>query len=329
MSQGADTADQMVQEGIQVTESAVKLAALGVKNLAVLVLQLLKDNKKLNGKTELNSLLQTDKPLTTFTVNRAGMPQFQERAGTNAVPFSTINHARQRNQCEIIVKADDAAMVRRIFESIQQPAQVSAQSQNGKANQNWFQQAAERLTDPARRAEGKTGPLEGLGAETLAALVYKLAAENRQHMEASPLSRIMDDSMGVQFVEVPAFCKRDVLENAEILDIPIHMQASQTDGKMTMMARSEDAGLVNRLFENMGMDKPMVEGKVAPAQQRPAEKEQPAKAEPDKGAGEKGGRSSVKVAFGKAKADAAAAGKSPMVAAHKAVAAKPAKSAAR
>lgn len=40
MSIGADAADQMVREGIQITESAVRLAALGAKNLAALLIAL-------------------------------------------------------------------------------------------------------------------------------------------------------------------------------------------------------------------------------------------------------------------------------------------------
>ena len=40
MSIGSETAEQMTREAIQISEAAVKLAALGAKNLAALCLAL-------------------------------------------------------------------------------------------------------------------------------------------------------------------------------------------------------------------------------------------------------------------------------------------------
>ena len=51
MSTSGETADLMVRESIQITESAVKMAALGAKNLAALLLALANDNQKIAGKT--------------------------------------------------------------------------------------------------------------------------------------------------------------------------------------------------------------------------------------------------------------------------------------
>ena len=52
MSTNGETADLMVREGIQITESALKLAGLGAKNLAALLIALANDNQKLAGKTQ-------------------------------------------------------------------------------------------------------------------------------------------------------------------------------------------------------------------------------------------------------------------------------------
>ena len=332
MSEGAEVADQVVQEGIQVTESAAKLAGLGVKNLAIILLQLLQDNKKLKGKTGLNSLLQTNKPLVTFTMEKSALPEFKEKAEDYGVLFSSVHKSGKDGRCDIMVKADDASIVHRIFETMQQPAVPTRESGEGRATQNLFHQAVERLTDPARRLEGKTGPLEGLGAETLAALVYQLAAENRQYVEASPLSRIFEADKGLQFTEGPDYCRQAVLEKAEVLDIPLHIQSSQTPGKVTLMAKSEDVALVNRLFENMGLEKPMQEAGAQRAQPAAAEKAQPAVVALSKGEPpipDKDGRASARIEFSKAQAQAKS-GKSPVATAHKAAQkAKPAKAAAR
>ena len=58
MSTNGETADLMVREGIQITESALKLAGLGAKNLAALLIALANDNQKLAGKTNLKRLIQ-------------------------------------------------------------------------------------------------------------------------------------------------------------------------------------------------------------------------------------------------------------------------------
>ena len=46
MSTNGETADMVVRESIQITESAVKLAGLGAKNLAALLMAVAKDEPK-------------------------------------------------------------------------------------------------------------------------------------------------------------------------------------------------------------------------------------------------------------------------------------------
>ena len=66
MSTNGETADLMVREGIQITESALKLAGLGAKNLAALLIALANDNQKLAGKTNLKRLIHDGEELTIF-----------------------------------------------------------------------------------------------------------------------------------------------------------------------------------------------------------------------------------------------------------------------
>lgn len=70
MSTSGETADLMVKEGIQITESAVKLAGLGAKNLAALLIALANDNQKLAGKTNLKRLIHDGEELTIFPSRR-------------------------------------------------------------------------------------------------------------------------------------------------------------------------------------------------------------------------------------------------------------------
>ena len=53
MNTSGEVADLMVKECIQITESAVKLTALGAKNLAAIVMALVKDDGKTEGVAKL------------------------------------------------------------------------------------------------------------------------------------------------------------------------------------------------------------------------------------------------------------------------------------
>lgn len=80
MSTNGETADLMVREGIQITESALKLAGLGAKNLAALLIALANDNQKLAGKTNLKRLIHDGEELTIFSVEQEDLKGFQMEA---------------------------------------------------------------------------------------------------------------------------------------------------------------------------------------------------------------------------------------------------------
>ena len=49
MNTSGEVADLMVKEGLMITEEVVKLTGLGAKNLAAIVIALLKEDNKLQG----------------------------------------------------------------------------------------------------------------------------------------------------------------------------------------------------------------------------------------------------------------------------------------
>ena len=87
MSTNGETADLMVREGIQITESALKLAGLGAKNLAALLIALANDNQKLAGKTNLKRLIHDGEELTIFSVKQEDLKGFQMEAKRYGVLF--------------------------------------------------------------------------------------------------------------------------------------------------------------------------------------------------------------------------------------------------
>ena len=125
MSTNGETADLMVREGIQITESALKLAGLGAKNLAALLIALANDNQKLAGKTNLKRLIHDGEELTIFSVKQEDLKGFQMEAKRYGVLFyPIINKVEKTGTVEIMAKARDAKQINRIFERMGYPAPV-------------------------------------------------------------------------------------------------------------------------------------------------------------------------------------------------------------
>lgn len=117
MSEASAAADQLTREGIQFTEMTAKLAGLGAKNLAALVMALMKDNEKLAGKTSLRRLLQDGKELKVVPLPKDKIAAFTREAKRYGVLFSIIND-KESNEVDLLVRAEDAAKINRIFERI-------------------------------------------------------------------------------------------------------------------------------------------------------------------------------------------------------------------
>ena len=125
MSTSGETADLMVREGIQITESAVKLAGLGAKNLAALLIALANDNQKLSGKTNLKRLIHDGEELAIFSVNQEDLKGFHmESKRYGVLYYPIINKVENTGTVEIMAKAKDARQINRIFERMGYPAPV-------------------------------------------------------------------------------------------------------------------------------------------------------------------------------------------------------------
>ena len=283
MSLEGDTADKLVHEGIEITEHAIKLAGLGAKNLAALLLALLKDNQKLKGKTNMNRLLRSDKPLSTFTIKRGDLAEFAKRAKHEGVLFAAARNIHSKKDLvDVFVWDERAAWMNRMMEDMGYAAplkdvsgkNVPARAQHeGKSNGRGYgllQQAMERMNNPMKKMEGKGGALENLPAEVLAAAVLKVAAENREFREAGPLAQLFTAEKGLQQSEISAGMVSTLQKQADTLGIPVYFAEGSIPDKVVMVARTEDAAVINRLCENMGEKSPMqLQPEVAaPAQEQ-------------------------------------------------------------
>ena len=125
MSTSGETADLMVREGIQITESAVKLAGLGAKNLAALLIALANDNSKPAGKTNLKRLIHNGEELTIFSVKQEDLKVFHMESKRYGVLYYPIrNKVENTGTVEIMAKAKDARQINRVLERMGYPAPV-------------------------------------------------------------------------------------------------------------------------------------------------------------------------------------------------------------
>lgn len=117
MSTSGETADLMVREGIQITESALKLAGLGAKNLAALLIALANDNQKISGKTTLKRLIQDREELTIFSIKEKDLAAFKkESAQYGVLYYPIVNRTENTGTVEIMAKAKDARQINHILE---------------------------------------------------------------------------------------------------------------------------------------------------------------------------------------------------------------------
>ena len=117
MNTSGEVADLMVKEGIQITESATKLAALGAKNLAAIIIAMMQDEKRLRGKTNLTQLLKSDKPLCILQIKEADIHKFNSEAKKYGVLFTAVtDKTNNTGLCDIIAKQEDVTKLNYIME---------------------------------------------------------------------------------------------------------------------------------------------------------------------------------------------------------------------
>ena len=150
MSTSGETADLMVREGIQITESAVKLAGLGAKNLAALLIALANDNQKLAGKTNLKRLIDGEE-LAVFSVKREDLKGFHmESKRYGVLYYPIINKVEHTGTVEIMAKARDAKQINRIFERMGYPAPVPEQAAKKEKSRVPFENSSKERGTGAR-----------------------------------------------------------------------------------------------------------------------------------------------------------------------------------
>ena len=122
MNTGGDAAERLVRDSLMLTEEAVKLAGLGAKNLAALLVALAKEEEKTHGPTHLTRLLRSGEELKLLPIKSEDLRQFRQLAKEYGVLFCPIKNKSMDNGLnDILFPASAAASVNRVLEHMGYP----------------------------------------------------------------------------------------------------------------------------------------------------------------------------------------------------------------
>lgn len=122
MNMGGDAAERLVRDSLMITEEAVKLAGLGAKNLAAILVALAKEEEKTHGPTHLTRLLRSGEELKLLPIKSEDLRQFRQLAKEYGILFCPIkNKSLDNGLNDILFPASAAASVNRVLEHMGYP----------------------------------------------------------------------------------------------------------------------------------------------------------------------------------------------------------------
>lgn len=113
----SDSAEEFVKLYLDGVEHCIKIAGVGAKNIAIMLLAMSKEAKQTKGKTRLTNMLKTGKPLTIFTIKAEDLKKFSQEAKRYGVLYCALANKKNSKidgMVDIMVKEEDAARLNRI-----------------------------------------------------------------------------------------------------------------------------------------------------------------------------------------------------------------------
>lgn len=117
MNTSADAAEQVMRMTLNGVEVAAKITGLGAKHLAMMIYAIANDQKRTKGKARLTTMLKSEKPLKVFAVRDDQLALFCKEAKKYGVLYCVLKDRDATDGLtDIMVKAEDAPKINRIFE---------------------------------------------------------------------------------------------------------------------------------------------------------------------------------------------------------------------
>lgn len=160
MNASSDAAEQIVRISLNGMEVAAKITGKAAVEVANMLYAVMKDQKKTKGKTRLENLISTGKPLSVFCLKSEDFTCFQKEAKRYGVLYYAVRNQRSDtdNVVDIMVKLEDASRMNRIIERFgltdtSQSAQVKTDIVRTRANKQKNEKEIIRPTKSAKTLE--------------------------------------------------------------------------------------------------------------------------------------------------------------------------------
>lgn len=119
MNNGGDAAEQIVRLSLEGFEVAAKLSGSAAKNIALLLVTVLKQEQKTKGKARLTNMIRSGKELKVFSIPNKDLKKFTEQAKRYGVLYCVLRDKNTKGDnvpVDIIARAEDASKIQRIVE---------------------------------------------------------------------------------------------------------------------------------------------------------------------------------------------------------------------
>ena len=175
MNTSGDAAEQIVRISLEGFEVTAKIAGSGAKDLAALLVAIMRDKHKTAGKTSLANMLKSGKELKVFSVRKEEFKKFVEEAKRYGVLYSALVNKRDKSSdgvIDIMVRAEDAAKINRIVErfdlssydeatirsEIQKTKEMKSKDKGEKNKSQQERVKAEKVKEPIKKEEQSLNP---------------------------------------------------------------------------------------------------------------------------------------------------------------------------
>ena len=174
----AEAADLVVKESIQATESAVKLAGTGLKNVAALLLALQRQDSKVVGKTSAKRLARDPAPAVVVPLKQEDMRRFQKLSKEYGILyFIAQKKGNDTGYVNIVSNQNYAAQLNAVMEAMQYP--IPQKAQEGEPSKKMNPRAPQERSSPERGSGWNPSQPEGTDIESVRARLEGLKAMSR------------------------------------------------------------------------------------------------------------------------------------------------------
>lgn len=164
MNSSSDAAESMVKMTLEGTQVALRVTGSAAKNIGAILLAISKNKIKTRGKTTLNKMLKSGKELKVFSLKKDDLEKFVKEAKKYGVLYSVLVDKKQTKKdglVDIIVRAEDAAKINRIFERFKFSSFEKATVQKESEKEKTKEEVKDDIHSTKGKEKQKSNPTKG------------------------------------------------------------------------------------------------------------------------------------------------------------------------